>query len=72
MLETCMVIPFSQSSFRIEHNLELGESFLSLPDIGVEYDEIIKKPLSHHPFSVVAFKEIMSWLSLVGPKTVAN
>jgi hypothetical protein len=43
----------------VEHNLEFGESFLSMPDIDVEYDEISKKPFSHHPFSVVAFKEMI-------------
>ena len=70
MFESCMVIPSSQSSFRIEveHNLEFAESFLSLPNIGVEYD---KMSISHHPFSVEAFK-VMSCLSMVGPKTVAD
>ena len=55
-----MVIPLSQSSFRMqmEHNLAFGESSLSLPDIGVECDEMSQEPFSHDLFSVVAYKEL--------------
>jgi hypothetical protein len=51
MMEECLFLSFVYSSFRIEvkHNLESGESFLSLPYIGVECDESSKKPSHMNP-----------------------